>query len=356
MPEDLGERTEEATPKRKEEAREEGNISRSQDLAGALLLLAGTIGLGLLAAQMLGQGRTTLANVLSSDTVANPLDPDDTRGYVMFLGSAAIRIAAPILLCLWVAGYLAHFWQVGWLIAPKSVMPKLSKLNPISGFQRVFGLSSLVKAGLDTMKVAVVLLVAVWTISGYKNRILLLPKLELLPVLARVGWMLLDLALRTILVLLLLGVLDFVYQKWKGSQDLKMTKQQVKDEMKQTEGDPETKRRRMRMAQQISSQRVSAAVPQADVVVTNPDHVAVAIQYRPDEMNAPKVVAKGADYLAARIRRIAVQHGVPIIQRPPLARALYKEVRIGQEVPPAFYQAVAEILAYVYRLSGSMAG
>ena len=356
MADDLGERTEEATPKRREEAREEGNVSRSQDLAGALLLLVGTAALALLAVRMLGQGKLALEAALTGDTVANPIDPGDTRGYILYVGAAAIRIGGPVLIILWLAAYLSHFWQVGWLVAPKSLLPKFSKLDPIKGFQRVFGLSSLVKAGLDTSKVAIVLIVAVWTILGYVEQIMLLPHLDVLPALAEIGWMLLDLAFRTLLVLLLLGVIDYAYQKWKGRQDLKMTKQQVKDELKQTEGDPETKRRRMRMAQQISAQRVSATVPKADVVVTNPDHVAVALQYDADQMNAPRVIAKGADFLAMRIRQIAMQHGIPIIQRPPLARALYKEVQVGQEVPPAFYQAVAEILAYVYRLSGKMAG
>ena len=356
MADDLGEKTEEATPKRREEAREEGNVSRSQDLAGALLLLVGTAALALLAVRMLGQGKLALESALSGDTVANPLDPDDTGDYIMYVGAAAIRIGGPILVVLWLAAYLSHFCQVGWMISPKSLLPKFSKLDPIKGFQRVFGLSSLVKAALDTSKVTIVLIVATWTIMGHLKQILLLPHLDILPALTEIGWMLLDLAFRTLVVLLVLGVIDFAYQKWKGRQDMKMTKQQVKDEFKQTEGDPETKRRRMRMAQQISAQRVSATVPKADVVVTNPDHVAVALQYDADRMNAPKVIAKGADYVAMRIRRIAMQHSIPIIERPPLARALYKEVQVGQEVPPAFYQAVAEILAYVYRLSGKMAG
>lgn len=135
-----------------------------------------------------------------------------------------------------------------------------------------------------------------------------------------------------------------------------MTRQQVKDELRQSEGDPDVKRRRARIQQRIAMQRISAAVPRADVVVTNPDHISVAIQYDAENMNAPTVVAKGADFLALRIRQIALMEGIPIVQRPPLARALYKQVPVGQEVPPDFYHAVAEVLAYVYRLSGRMAG
>ena len=151
-------------------------------------------------------------------------------------------------------------------------------------------------------------------------------------------------------MLLLLGIIDFAYQRWKHAQDLKMTKQQVKDEMKQTEGDPDVKRRRMRMQQQIAMQRIAAAVPRADVVVTNPEHVSVAISYEAERMSAPIVVAKGADFVALRIRQIALANGVPIVERPPLARALYRQVAVGQEIPPDFYNAVAEILAYIYRL------
>jgi flagellar biosynthetic protein FlhB len=135
-----------------------------------------------------------------------------------------------------------------------------------------------------------------------------------------------------------------------------MTKQQVKDELKQTEGDPEVKRRRMKMQQQVAMHRISAAVPKADVIVTNPEHISVALQYDAERMNAPTVVAKGADHLAIRIRQIAMKHGIPIVERKPLARALYKQVQVGQEVPPDLYAAVAEVLAYVYRLSGRMAG
>ncbi len=356
MPDDLGERTEEATPKRRQEAREEGNVAKSQDLAGALLLLIGTMALALLAWSMFGDAKQIIQVVLSHDSVGNVLRVEDIGAYMRFIGLNTIKLGAPILLVLWLAAYITTFLQIGWLMSVKSLQPKLSKLDPIKGFQRVFGLSALVKATLDSLKVGVVVIVAIWAISGNFDRMLLLPQLTILQSLREVGWMMLDLALRVLLVLLLLGILDYMYQRWKHNRDLKMTKQQVKDELKQTEGDPQTKQRRMRMAQQIAQQRIAAAIPKADVIVTNPEHVAVAIQYDMDSQSAPKVIAKGADHLAMRIRQLAMQHEIPILQRPPLARALYKEVAVGQEIPPGFYQAVAEILAYVYRLSGKIAG
>ncbi|MCH8344607.1 MAG: flagellar biosynthesis protein FlhB [Planctomycetes bacterium] len=356
MAEDLGERSEEATPKRRQEAREEGNVARSQDLAGGLLLLAATVILWAAVWPMLGRFKTVLEAVLGGDALGNPVDPAQAMTVVEYVASAGARIALPLLLITAAVAFLTHFSQVGWLFAPKAVMPKLSKLNPMNGLKRIFGISGLVKVSLDTLKVALVIAVAVATMMQYSDQIVVLPYLSVMQCLAESAKMMLNLALRLIAILLILGVFDLLFQRWKHKQDLKMTKHQVKDELKQTEGDPETKRRRMRMQQQIAMQRVASAVPKADVVVTNPEHVSVAIQYNAQRMNAPTVIAKGADYLALRIRQIALLQGIPVVQRPPLARALYRQVDVGQEVPPDFYKAVAEILAFVYQLSNRMAG
>ncbi|MCH8152456.1 MAG: flagellar biosynthesis protein FlhB [Planctomycetes bacterium] len=356
MAEDLGERSEEATPKRRLEAREEGNVARSQDLAGGLLLLAATVILWAAVWPMLGRFKTVLEAVLDGDTLGNPVDPAQAMTVVEYVAAAGVRIGLPLLLITGAVAFLTHFSQVGWLFAPKAVMPKLSKLNPMNGLKRIFGISGLVKVSLDTLKVALVITVAVVTMMQYREQIVVLPYLSVMQCLAESAKMMLDLALRLIAILLILGVFDLLFQRWKHKQDLKMTKHQVKDELKQTEGDPETKRRRMRMQQQIAMQRVASAVPKADVVVTNPEHVSVAIQYDAQRMNAPTVIAKGADYLALRIRQIALLRGIPVVQRPPLARALYRQVDVGQEVPPDFYKVVAEILAFVYQLNNRMAG
>jgi flagellar biosynthesis protein FlhB len=356
MAEDLGERTEEATPKRRQESRAEGQVARSQDLAGVIVLIAGTVALAAVAFWMLGQSKVVLAAMLEGQSVVDVLDPHSARDAAMYVGAAAVRIAAPFLITAWIAAFLAHFAQIGWILAPKAVMPRFSKLDPISGFRRIFGVSGMVKAVLDSLKVLVVAAVVVLTVRQHADQIMMLPMLSMLEALASTGKLMLDLALRILAVLLALAVLDFAYQKWRHAQELRMTKQQVKDEMKQTEGDPDVKRRRMRMQQQIAMQRISSAVPIADVIVTNPEHISVAIRYDAERMHAPKVVAKGADYLALRIRQLAIRHGVPIVERKPLARALYRDVPVGREIPPDFYAAVAEVLAYVYRLSGRKAG
>lgn len=355
MADDLGERTEEATPKRRQEAREEGNVFKSQDLAAALLLTAVTIAMWMATMPSLGKGKLLLEALLDG-SLSIGLDTASLYEVTVVVLGAAVRIALPILLALWLAAYFSTFLQVGWLFTVKAVQPKLGKLNPLKGFQRIFGISGLVKVTLDSLKVLLVVVVASLTMYQHREEMVLLPYLGLMQAMGKIGWLIFDLALRVLAVLLLLGVLDFLYQKWKHAKDLRMTKQQVKDELKQTEGDPEVKRRRQRIQQQMAMHRLSSAVPKADVIVTNPEHLSIAIQYDGEKMNAPRVVAKGADYLALRIRQIAMQHGIPIVQRQPLARALYKSVEVGREVPPEFYQAVAEVLAYVYRLSGRKAG
>jgi flagellar biosynthetic protein FlhB len=353
MADDLGEPTEDATPRRLAEAREEGNVAKSQDLAGALMLLIVTLGLSASVMPMLGQGKALLAEALAGGSPLDSVRPANAWQFVAHLGGNALRVAAPILLIAWAAAFIAHFAQIGWIFSPKAAAPSLSKLNPLAGLSRIFGTRGAVKSGFDLFKVGIVLAVAIPSVLSQARQIVVLPYLEPMQSLSIIGSMIFRLALQILAVLLFLGVSDFLYQRWRHSRDLRMTKQQIKDEMKQSEGDPDVKRRRHRIQQQIAAQRIKSAVPKADVIVTNPEHISIAIQYDQGTMRAPRVIAKGADYLALRIRQIAIQHGIPIVERKPLARALYKDVKINQEIPPEFYKAVAEILAYVYRLSGA---
>ncbi len=356
MPEDMGEKTEDATPKRLHDAREEGNVAKSMDAASALLLIGVTLTLWFALLPTLGGMKVMMEHLLGGDGPASLISVEQSGGLLRESLEWFVRLGAPILLVAWIIAYISHFWQIGWLFSTKQVQPKLSKLNPIKGFQRIFGLNAIVKSGIDSFKVALVVLVAVISIWLDAEEIIALPQLDLMPALGRIGWMLFMLALRVLAVLLLLGIIDLAYQRWKHRRDLRMSKTEVKQEMKETEGDPEVRKRRMRMQQQLSMQRIGAAVPKADVIITNPEHISIAIAYDEHADQAPKVIAKGQDHLAFRIRQIALQHGIPIVERKPLARALYKQVDVGQEIPPDFYQAVAEILAYVFRLSGKRAG
>jgi len=351
MAEDLGEKTEEATPRRRAQAREEGNVSKSVDLAGAVLLLVGTLITAVAAMPAFRQAHVMVGSVLDFTQHGSAIRTDDVLATIVYIATTAARIMLPPLAAIWLAAYLSHFWQIGVLLSAKPLQPNLKKLNPIEGAKRIFGLQGLMKGALDTTKVFVVLFVAMQAIMRADKDIVLLPELSMLGGVAAIARMMLEVALQILLALIILGIIDLVYQRWKHSRDLRMTKQEVKDEHKQLEGDPEVKKRRMRMQQQIMMQRINSDVPKADVIVTNPEHISIAIRYDSESMGAPLVVAKGADFLAMRIRQIARQHDIPIVERKPLARALYADVAVGQEIPPQFYQAVAEILAYVYRIS-----
>ncbi len=356
MSEDLGEKTEQPTPRRLTEAKKDGQVARSQDFASAILLAAMTLALALAAMPMLEKAGIMIKQSISPDTLGVLIDAQQTNHLVAAMGEATTKVLVPLLVVAAIAAIVSHVGQFGLIFSAKALTPKFEKLNPISGAKRIFGINAIVKAGLDSFKVLFVMLVAVWAAWDHAPQILALPQHDLLIGTSIIGWLLLDTALRMLAVLFLLGILDYVYQRWKHRRDLKMTKQQVKDEMKQTEGDPETKRRRMRIQQQIAMHRINAAVPKADVIVTNPEHIAIAIAYDGASMQSPRVLAKGADFMAMRIRAIATENNIPIVERKPLARALYREVEVGQEIPEAFFQAVAEILAYVYRLQGRMAG
>ena len=352
MAEDLGERTEEATPRKLREAREEGNIARSADAASAALLLGSFLVFASFAWPLVQSLASMLEKSLAGDHLASGIRPDDVPEMIIPSALEAGWAALPVIAAATAIALLAQFAQVGFVVTSKPLAPKLERLDPIKGFGRVFGMRGVIKTAMDVLKVVVVAWIT-WVLGAA-----LLPQIAALPELgatagfAEVADMGMTLALQIGVALLVLGIADYVVQRVKHGRDLRMTKQQVKDEWKQDDGDPEIKRRRMQMARQLASQRLQAAVPKADVIVTNPEHISVAIQYDPDTMAAPRIVAMGADTLAFRIRQIAVRHGIPIFERKPLARALYAKAKVGQEIPPDHYKAVAEILAYVYRLKG----
>jgi len=264
-------------------------------------------------------------------------------------------IVVPAMVILFGVALAGQILQVGWRPTLHPLKPDIKRMSPLKGVKRIFERRNLVKSLLGIVKLAVASSVAWLVIWRNLEVVMGLPLLGAKAAAMRTGLLLLELLAWLLLLLLVIGILDFLYQKWQHTQDLKMTKHEVKDERKQMDGDPEVKSRRLRMAQQVSMQRVQSAVPNADVVVTNPTHFAVALKYDGASMRAPKVVAKGADLLAFRIREVAARHKIAIVERPPLARGLYYAVREGQEVPAEYYEAVAEVLAYVYRLEGRAA-
>lgn len=352
MAEDNGDKTEAPTPRRRQEARDQGNIARSADLTAAMLLIGITLLLAMSGTRIVDALRKLVESGLSGQiTITNIRDVSP-----LMMSTTAFMILAmlPLLIGTVVIAILANWIQVGFHPNLKKLQPKFP-FNPITGFKRLFGGGrGPVQMGMNLLKLVVVGFVAYSAIAGKISTIVGVANLDVLQIFSLCGGLVYSITLRIGIVLLILAILDFGYQKWKHEQDLKMTKQEVKDEMKRMEGDPKIKQRRRQIQMQQAMKRISSTVPTADVIVTNPTHFAIALKYDSDSMNAPRVVAKGADFLALKIREIATANGIPIIERPPLARALYKLCDIGQEIPEQFYSAVAEILAYVYELSGKV--
>lgn len=346
-----GEKTEAPTPRKREEARQEGNVAKSQDLTAAVAMFGAMLLLGVLGMQLFGGMRLLVRAALGGEWAINVTTTDDVMAGLTSSAYVAMRITLPIVLGLLVVTVIANLLQVGFLISGKAIIPRFSKLSPIKGTKNLFSGRAAMRLVMSLLKVGIVIGVSAWAII--EDFPLLLTLIHLSPgaILAAASYVVWIIALKISAVLVLLAIFDFLYQKWQHEEDLKMSKQDVKEEMRSMEGDPQIKRRRSEVARQLAMQRMGQAVPQADVVVTNPTHYAVALKYD-DSMAAPKVVAKGADYMAMRIRQLAVANDVPIVERPPLARALYRTVEVGQEIPEKFFSAVAEILAYVYRLKG----
>ncbi len=352
MSEDLGERTEDATPKKRREAREEGNIARSNDAANAILLLGAILVLASSMKPFLGTLAALLEKSLAGDAIGSGIRVEEIAPLVIPMAVEGAWAALPVIVGATALAILAHLWQVGFLITTKPLEPKFERLDPTKGFGRIFGAQGAIKTAMDVLKVALVGWIA-WSLTvGVLPQIVALPEFGVLRGFEEIGAIGLNLAVQIGSALLVLGLADYGIQWFKHERDLRMTKQQVKEEFKESDGNPEVKRRRMQIARQLAMQRLQTSVPKADVIVTNPEHISVAIQYDPTTMQAPRIVAMGADNLAMRIRQIATKHGIPIVERKPLARALYANAKVGQEIPADHYKAVAEILAYVYQLKG----
>ncbi|TWT44305.1 Flagellar biosynthetic protein FlhB [Phycisphaerae bacterium RAS1] len=349
---DAGEKTEQPTARRLQEAREEGRVARSVDLSGAVAILAGIVLL-----RMLGPGMLDRFFGLTH-TLGDAGDPTAGDLGVWLVRSA--RVAAEILgpflagvILITISGTVA---QSGLLLSTKKLAPKLDVLNPVNGLKRLVSSDSVVRLGQGLAKMLLVAWVAYVTIRDRFGDVLTCGAIGTDAILMRSAELLYTLMLRLALVMLVLGIVDYFWQRKKLNKSLMMTKQEVRDELKRMEGDPMIRQRRRALQQKLALQRINRDVPRADVVVTNPTEFAVALKYDQATMAAPRVVAKGTDFLAARIRQVAQQSGVPVVQRPPLARALYAAVEVGHEVPAGYYRAVAEVLAYVYRLTGRAAG
>ncbi len=352
---DRDSRTEAPSPRRRQQAREKGSVARSQDLNSAVLLLGAALTLSFFGAGMI-DGLGEILKSLIRQAGTTKFDDASTAILIRQQLFAVAKILLPFLLTIMIIGVLINVTQVGFHISWKAAAPKWERLNPVTGFQRFFSVRSLVELGKSILKLLFVGLALYFTLQSAS---LQTPWMFFMPtnqIIGEMGRLLNDLFFAAAMALLAIGLADFFYQRWDHEQSLKMTKEEVKEEAKQQEGDPKVKGKIRELMIRSSLKRMMKSVPEADVVITNPVHLAVAIKYDRAQNSAPIVVAKGARKVAERIKEIAAENGVPIVENKPLARALFKSVDIGMEIPVDLYKAVAEVLAYVYRIKNKFFG
>ena len=346
------EKTEEPTAKKLEDARKEGNVPKSMEVSGFVVLFIGIIIL-----------------IFYLKYVTFYIEKF-YRFYISFIGVEITKnivfeiviqsilnffiLIAPIVIAIMIAGVLGNVMQFGFLFTVKPIIPKFEKINPIKGLKTLFSLKKIVEGIKMTLKVFVAFGVGMWLFMKFLKEI---PKLELMSFFEQLKWFeekTLIIIFAMLAVFLVFAVIDFVYQRYTYKKSMRMSKQEIKDEYKQTEGNPEIKAKIRQLQREMAKKRMMSEVPKADVVITNPTHYAVAIRYDNTQDEAPRVIAKGTDNLAIKIKEIAREHDIMIVENPPLARELYKLVEVDELVPPKLYKAVAEVLAFVYRAKNKM--
>jgi flagellar biosynthetic protein FlhB len=344
------EKTEEATPHRREETRKKGSVARSMELNSAFILVFGLL-LLYFGGSELALRIATFARSVFANASRIQLTSADVHYYAAEGLAFCLYVLAPILLGLLVVGLAASVAQVGFFFSVEALSPKWSKLNPLTGLKKVIiSRRAMVELLKNLFKVAIVALVAYFSISGMMSDAVSLMDGDVKSILTFMVSASISAGFKIGLAFLALALFDYLFQRFEFERDIRMTKQEVKEESKMTEGDPLIKSRIRTVQRQIAYKRMMQDVPKASVVVTNPTHVAIALKYEIETMDAPKVVAKGAELIAQRIKEIAREHNVPIIEDKILARALYKSADIGEAIPEKLFQAVAQLLAYLYQM------
>jgi|688.fasta_scaffold01372_9 flagellar biosynthetic protein FlhB len=351
MAEGAGDKKHDATQYRRDQAREKGQVARSQDLASAVLLLGLISMLNFTGPSIIASVKRIMEFQFSGTHYWEVDSRNVIRNLLLIVADISIALL-PLMLLAMLLALVVNWFQIGFMFLPDKLGFDFERINPIKGFERIFSMASAARLLFSVLKIAII---GTLILAGASGRITELLSATEMPVLT-VGDFLwktvFDTSLQTGVILLVLALADYGFQKWKYEQDLRMSDQELRDEIKLTQGDPQLVARRRAVQRQLAQQRVGAAVPKADVVVTNPTELAIALQYDPETMAAPIVIAKGADAMAKKIRQIALENGIPILERKPLAQALFKTVDIGKPVPVDQYMAVAEVLKYVYQLKG----
>lgn len=348
-------RTESATPRRRSEARKRGQVARSTELASTAVML------GLLFALhgLLGGSASVVAAYFAA-TVRRSAAPVLTPYSLYPLAAGALlalaRVMGPLVGLAIALAAAANMAQTGPLLATERLKPDFNRLNPLAGAARFFSPPGLVELVKSFYKIGLVGAICYFTVHGAFPELQTLPRMAVQDAVADVMEMAYQMAMRVLVAMLALSALDYAFQRFNTEKSLRMTREEVKQELRQTEGNPQMRARIRARQRQMARNRMIAAVPDADVVVTNPTHFAVALKYKAKQMAAPTVVAKGQDLIALKIRDVAKEHNVPVVENPPLARTLFKQGQLGKEIPVELYQAVAEVLAFVYRLNAAKGG
>lgn len=349
MPEELQERTEQATPRRREKARQKGEVPRSRELtgiAGTWIIFLYFVFSGAFITSAMNHMKESFLRVKNPDFISGAIlgiiKQEIKWFFIQFIPPGVILVFAVL---------LVHFIQTGFLFTGAPLVPDLSRIDPLKGIKRYFSLNALFETVKGVLKLLALGFVIYIVLKKNVNILPLLSDMDVRSI-ADIGFQkIYQLVLACLIMLTIFAGIDFAYQRWQYERNLRMTRQELKEEFKETEGSPLVRARIRSLQREIARRRMMQEVPKADVVITNPLHIAVCIRYDPESMNAPEVVAKGANILAERIKEIARQAGVPIYENKPLARALYR-IPIGQEIPETLYKAVAAILATVYRIKG----
>lgn len=344
------ERTESPSARRLEQARSEGRVPQSRELTAFLVLAAATAGFWILGGWLTRHAGAILRQGLTFERDA-AFDPQSMTNSFASLSWEALLLASPLFLLTIVAAVATPFAMGGWNFSTEALAPNFAKLDPIKGVQRMFSWHSVGELVKAILKAALIGGVIYWVIQRQQGQLFALILQSVEPALASFGHMVVFAMIGLVAGLAVIAALDVPFQLWRYYAGLRMTKEEVRQEAKETEGDPHLKARIRSQQREMARRRMMSEVPKADVVVTNPTHFAVALKYDRERMGAPQVVAKGTALIAQRIRELAAENKVPVVEAPPLARALYRHADIGEQVPVALYTAVAEILAYVYQLN-----
>lgn len=348
-----GEKTEEPTAKKLADARKEGQVARSQELIMAASLLALFVILKIFVGWI---GRKLIVLFSKIYSVFEVFTKDEENGTVIMMGLLqdiildTVIILLPVFLSAILTAFVINVFQVKWQISLKPLQPKLNKFNPVSGFKKIFSAEKIFELFKAILKIVIISILAYSTLKDKMNVIFHLIDMELGNAIVEIGDLVLSLGLKISAFYMVIGLGDYIYQKMKFKKEMMMTKQEIKDEFKQTEGDPQVKGRIRQRMREAARRRMMQRLPEADVVITNPTHFACALKYDKTQNDAPVLIAKGADYLAEKIKEVARENFVPIVENKPLARMLYYNVELEQEIPEELYQMAAEVLRYVYSL------